>query len=513
MIVMSGILSIVIGNRSIGDMKNEIGNSLTNTAYQMSERMDSFMWSRAGEIYTLSKLDALQDFNEADSMRALLNELKSNFPVFAWVGVSDMNGVVIAATNGILEGADISKRPVFTEGIKGKFIGDVHEAVLLANLLPNPSGEPMKFVDVSLPITNQLGNTIGVLSAHLSWEWARDMEKSIMDPLYNQQNIEMFVISGKDNTILLGNRDSIGNIIQLEGTQMARDVGSHFNIETWDDGKEYLTGYALADGYLDYEGLDWTIVVRQPLNLAYNRVTKLQLYINVVGIICAIIFSYITFLITNKVAKPIINIANIADKIKLGNGAHFPSQNGIKEIDDLSLSLQELLNSLQVSEMNANHDHLTGLLNRKGLEKQLKCIIESECLKGNLLSFLCLDLDGFKSVNDSYGHYIGDLLLIQVATRLENLVKEKGIVARQGGDEFVVILYNNGDIGNNKQVAKAIIEKMNTPFELENYSLTVGCSIGIATCNGSDDIIASLQLADERLYTSKRKGKNCYTFK
>lgn len=513
MIVMSGILSIVIGNRSIVEVKNEIGNSLTNTAYQMSERMDSFMWSRAGEIYTLSKLEALNDFNNVDSIRTLLNELKSNFPVFAWVGVSNLNGIVIASTDGILEGADISKRPVFTEGIKGKFIGDVHEAVLLAELLPNPSGEPMKFVDVSLPITNQLGTTIGVLSAHLSWEWARDMEKSMMDPLYNQQNIEMFVISGKDNTILLGNKDSIGNVVQLEGIQLAREIGSHFNIETWDDGKEYLTGYALADGYLDYEGLDWTIVVRQPLHLAYNRVTELQLFINLVGIICAILFSYITFLITNKVAKPIASIANTADKIKLGNEVKFLNYYGIKEIDELSISLQDLLNSLQVSEKSANHDHLTGLYNRKGLEKKLAMITKVEHTKGEVLSFLCMDLDGFKSVNDTYGHYIGDLLLIGVATRLENLVKEIGMVARQGGDEFVVILYNNGDISNNKDMAKTIIELINTPFELEKYKVTVGCSIGIATCNSAQDILGTLQLADKRLYTSKRKGKNCFTLK
>ncbi|MBC9784053.1 hypothetical protein H1S01_05940 [Heliobacterium chlorum] len=157
-VIMSGILSIAIGNRSIEQVKSEIGNSLAETAYQMADKMDAFMWSRSGEVYTLSQLEALHNFQDTKAIQKLLEKLKERFPSFAWIGLTNTDGAVIASTQNILSGVNISQRPVFKEGIKGKFIGDIHEAVLLANLLPNPTGEAMKFVDVSIPITETNGN-------------------------------------------------------------------------------------------------------------------------------------------------------------------------------------------------------------------------------------------------------------------------------------------------------------------------------------------------------------------
>lgn len=69
------------------------------------------------------------------------------------------------------------------EGIKGRFIGDVHDAVLLSKLLPNPTGEEMKFVDISTAVYSDDGQITGVLATHLSWEWAKEVEKSIIEPI------------------------------------------------------------------------------------------------------------------------------------------------------------------------------------------------------------------------------------------------------------------------------------------------------------------------------------------
>ena len=75
---------------------------------------------------------------------------------------------------------------MYQEGIKGKFIGDVHNAVLLAKLLPNPSGEPLQFVDISFPLKDSDGQIQGVLAAHLSWAWAKEVETSVLAPLQRE---------------------------------------------------------------------------------------------------------------------------------------------------------------------------------------------------------------------------------------------------------------------------------------------------------------------------------------
>lgn len=139
-----------------------------------------------------------------DFRKLLLNQLQDSFPTFSWVGFMNLKGNVLASTDGILRGENLSERPVYQEGIKGKFIGDVHDAVLLAKLLPNPTGEPLQFVDISFPLKYKNGEIAGVLAAHLSWAWAKEVEKSVLEPLkHEEKDIEMFIVSQKENTVLL----------------------------------------------------------------------------------------------------------------------------------------------------------------------------------------------------------------------------------------------------------------------------------------------------------------------
>ena len=174
---LTSVLSFTISKQSSEKVKNEIGDSLSTIAYQMADKLDFFMWSRSGEIDVLSQLKDIKNPEDLQTVQKLLNQLQDSFPAFSWVGLTDVNGKVLVATNKVLEGVDISNRPVYQEGIQGHFIGDVHEAVLLAKVLPNPSGEPLQFVDISKAVVGDNGQMIGVLAAHLSWEWSRESPK------------------------------------------------------------------------------------------------------------------------------------------------------------------------------------------------------------------------------------------------------------------------------------------------------------------------------------------------
>lgn len=520
-IIMTGILSATIGDRASTAVKSEIGNSLQGTAYQMVDKMDSFMWSRSGEIYTLSELDALKNLEDTAEIQKLLDKLKESFPVFAWIGLTDENGIVIASTQGILSGADISQRPVFTEGIEGEFIGDVHDAVMLAKLLPNPTGEAMKFVDISIPIIDDAGLTKGVLAAHLSWEWASEVERSVLAPLHERSNIEMFVISSVDNIVLLGQKDMIGKQLTLESLEEAKLKKEHWSVEKWDDGKLYFTGFALENGYMDYEGLGWTVIVRQPLHDAYSGVRQLQFFIMIIGVVFAFLFSIAGWLLAGKISNPINKVSTAAEELRKGSQIQIPAYRGIKEVELLSVSLRELVASLTRSESAlgemknaAHHDHLTSMPNRFGLERFLGTATKSASLRGSVLIFLCLDLDGFKAINDTYGHHAGDILLQEVAQRLTSIVRNEELVARLGGDEFAVILQasENKPVEDGYAVSNRIIKELNRPFLVDGHRVYIGCSVGGAIWEANDDTRQVLQLADEALYRSKNNGKNRATF-
>jgi len=155
----------------------------------------------------------------------------------------------------------------------------------------------------------------------------------------------------------------------------------------------------------------------------------------------------------------------------------------------------------------ARHDALTGLLNREGLFKATGPRGTPPVTAG--MTLLYLDLDGFKPVNDAYGHEAGDMLLIQVATRLRALGSPHALVARMGGDEFVIVDRIADDQAPQKMAA-AVARAIEQPFELASgLAITIGASVGMATVTTEDtDIDAVLRLADNAMYDAKRRKKS-----
>lgn len=101
-----------------------------------------------------------------------LNAIAGNGEVVSWAGYADTDGTVLAASNGLLVGQDVSQRPWFREGLKAEFAGDAHEAVLLASLLP-PQNEPLRFIDFAVPLVDANGATQGVLGLHVNVAWMK----------------------------------------------------------------------------------------------------------------------------------------------------------------------------------------------------------------------------------------------------------------------------------------------------------------------------------------------------
>jgi diguanylate cyclase (GGDEF)-like protein len=129
--------------------------------------------------------------------------------------------------------------------------------------------------------------------------------------------------------------------------------------------------------------------------------------------------------------------------------------------------------------------------------------------EGRMVALLYIDLDGFKLVNDSLGHGIGDLLLVQVAERLRIRVRQSDTLARLGGDEFTVILTGIHAKEEAVLVARSLLDVLATPFALEDHQLTVGASIGISIFpENARDAADLMQQADSAMYAAKRDGKN-----
>ena len=166
----------------------------------------------------------------------------------------------------------------------------------------------------------------------------------------------------------------------------------------------------------------------------------------------------------------------------------------------------------QLNEL-AFYDVLTGLVNRRLFMQQLECELKLLQRSGSKAALMYLDLDDFKHVNDSLGHYAGDLLLVELAKRIKATVRESDIVSRLGGDEYAILLMNIHSADDCKAVADQIISKVQEEIIIEGHHLNVGLSIGITVVpDDSIDLREMLNNADMALYESKRQGKNRATF-
>ncbi len=161
----------------------------------------------------------------------------------------------------------------------------------------------------------------------------------------------------------------------------------------------------------------------------------------------------------------------------------------------------------------AQYDHLTGLVNRSLFRDRLvQAMARSKRLQQSI-GLMLLDLDRFKSVNDTLGHDVGDELLKAVSERLKSCVREVDTVARMGGDEFTIILEGVTSEASIVVVARRIADSIGSAFELKGHSISVGVSIGITVFphddHGIDDL---LRHADAAMYQAKQRGGNGYCF-
>jgi len=160
----------------------------------------------------------------------------------------------------------------------------------------------------------------------------------------------------------------------------------------------------------------------------------------------------------------------------------------------------------------AHHDALTDLPNRLLLQDRLEQALARLPMDERLAVF-CLDLDGFKTVNDTLGHPVGDTLLKAVAERLRACVRKSDTVARFGGDEFAILQIAIDGLDDVTALAERIIQSIHTPYDLDHHHVNVGISIGIAVApNDGVDPNQLLKNADLALYRAKAEGRGSYDF-
>jgi diguanylate cyclase (GGDEF)-like protein/PAS domain S-box-containing protein len=184
------------------------------------------------------------------------------------------------------------------------------------------------------------------------------------------------------------------------------------------------------------------------------------------------------------------------------------------DVTQLRQHQAELQRAKDAAVYDSLNDPLTGLPNRRFLSETLTALLVEEHQDAGRIALLYLDLDGFKLVNDSLGHAVGDALLIQLAARLRSWVRQGDLLARLGGDEFMVIMHQIHAREDAVMLAESLLEEIATSFEVKGHTLSIAASIGISIFpDDATNAEELMQQADSAMYVGKREGKNrvtCY---
>lgn len=543
------VLLAVIDHFARNYAREQVQSQLQQMAWQMRDSLDHGIRERFVDIRLLSFLPAVTQARDRKAVRTALEELQTTLPYYAWIGLATPDGKVFAATGGVLEDKDVGARPWFQNARENVYAGDYHPAVLLESKLPQQN-EPWRFIDVAAPVHDAAGKLRGVLGAHLSWAWTRDLAQRLFESAQQRYIVDVLIVN-KDGLVLLGPKGLVETHIDTPSFRAAQQGNSGAVVERWADG-DYITGYIQTNQRRGF-GLGWSVLVRQPRAIAMVEFNRLEGRMLGVGALLAILLAGLSAFFARRLSEPLNALSSAVEQRAHGDDSPIPQPGGYREIEVLSralgemvtrdrrqrAALHELNQSLesQVQERTAalrqaadqlhtalmeQHavreelqrmallDVLTGLPNRRAFHEELPRAMARARREGLPMALLFLDLDGFKGINDKHGHEAGDAVLRQFAGRIGGCVRVTDMVARLAGDEFTIILERLHGDADAAEVAAKLLTAMEAPFDIDAARVTLSTSIGIALFRPADAATPDqlLHAADQAMYAAKRSGKN-----
>lgn len=334
--VLLAVLSCawLIENFARAHAERRATESLRQIALDFRDALDRGMAQQFQEVKVLSQLELFQRHEDVPAMRRALEQIRLGFGHFAWLGVTDAEGQVLAAGGGLLEGVNVSKRPWWQGGKVGPFVGDVHAAVLLEKLLPKQN-EPWRFVDFALPLRDERGRYLGVFGVHLSWAWARQIKSELIDAAMESHAAEALVV-GQDGTVLLGPP-------ALEGRKLALDMGTIGAAQRYSDaGVDYFAVTAATRGQGSYPGLGWTVLMRMPTSVALADYQRLRGQIVMVALALVALSVPLAWLLARRLSSPLERLAAVISARRHLGDEPLSRVGGYREVALLSGALADL---------------------------------------------------------------------------------------------------------------------------------------------------------------------------
>lgn len=372
---------------------------------------------------------------------------------------------------------------VYPLDIEGEWVGTLGQDVQLNRLFKLIQGMSAMYDDEQYILRDSQGGFI------LAGPWQKQLEEGVETFSIDPQETELLSILAKP----LSNKAALMGEVRVQGRSY-QAIG------------------------VSLQPMNWGYVHLIPTDTILDSLVKMVYIAALFFVFTALAISVlINGAVRKVISKPIEQLVLRTRLFAIGLKPEPVSNWGSNEITELALAL-DMMNDDLDRETNrlafmATHDDLTGLPNRSLLNDRLEQIIVDAKRNNTQAAVLFLDLDQFKTINDSLGHSIGDKLLKMVGERISFQLREEDVVSRFGGDEFVVVVSEFDHMLDLSNIAEKLLFIIKQPYIIDGYDLSITSSIGISVCPEDSDVAETLiQNADTAMYQSKDLGRNAFQF-
>lgn len=523
-VLLMAVLAYVAASTKYGQItETNSANIAKDYGYGFSSQLES-QFIESGALASTNDIKTLlvEKINSPDillnstsscynNVKESLTQISNSFGNQVQYYIYDIDGYLVAASGDCtLDWAEVMMNPVES----------YHETTVISS-----SGFTSNTIDVVSPVwvKNQI---VGLVRSNISIEYFE---------AFLSKEINSFIIDEKGNPLL--GRD-FRSEEDLQFSSHIDDIRKNLlqNAEkgstTFSNTRKYIYGCALIPEY------NWIYVIKLDTTSYTNIVATLPLIFIVIITIVIILAILLSKNLALKYTKPLLTLSDNMQKAADGNlEVHCTTESSdefgllstnfnhmmdiisanYNEISDAKQALQssqlELQNNYQYMERLAYTDALTGLYNRMAFFKYAPEILAGDNRSIKTHAVIFIDLDGFKGINDTLGHDYGDLLLQSISTKLSNYINDDDILARNGGDEFVILRNQVPSHDDLENFLANLVSIASTPFVLDDETVHITISAGAAIFpqNGLS-LNELMKNADIAMYSAKNSVKNSYSF-
>lgn len=338
-VIVGGLVAALAATTLVRDRVQEFNADALATAVTTRATGLELAFARAlhEEWQNIQHLADAVRIGDPDDLASQLTAAVGDGTKVSWAGYAAINGTVLAASNGLLQGVDVGERLWFQRGLEAPFAGDVHEAVLLASLLPGNDGEPLRFLDLATPVRNASGDPIGVLGLHLNFAWAQNFIAEQAAAL----EIDAYIVS-QDGSVVIATDGADYGSLDLQSTRTASAGSAGAGVERWPDGSNYFTAVIPRVAYADLPSFGWRLIARIDGDAVETTDRAFATGLLFTAGLSGIFLILLTALFVQIFARPFAEVATNAVRIADGEEVYPYESRRTLELARLSAALARL---------------------------------------------------------------------------------------------------------------------------------------------------------------------------